>query len=148
MDRLLSTLLIEIDGLVRHDGTVMAVMGITQHRSWVDSALTRPGRLHDNVCLAHPDYSTRLVILQSLLPKYRIDFTTPFHLNCKTYEDLAASIAACTEGWSAAEVKAICVESVRIALSEALAMGKLPVDQDDIILSSKHIQGGLSSVKR
>jgi len=54
MDRVLSTLLVEMDGVDTHRSTKnnandheggIAVIGITQDASWVDPALQRPGRL-------------------------------------------------------------------------------------------------------
>ena len=148
MDRLLSTILIELDGLARHEGKAMAVIGITQQRSWVDSALFRPGRLHDSIYLTRPDHLTRFLILQDLLPKYKIDFSTPFLGKINTHGDLALFLAAETVGWSAAEIKAICPETVRITLCEAIEAGKIELAQGDIVLSQRHIQRALNSVKR
>jgi SpoVK/Ycf46/Vps4 family AAA+-type ATPase len=48
MDRVLSTLLVELDGIDEGfgiDKPNIAVIGITQHSQWVDAALLRPGRL-------------------------------------------------------------------------------------------------------
>ena len=50
MDRILSTLLIELDGIddnMSHSsqGTGIAVIGITHDETWIDPALKRPGRL-------------------------------------------------------------------------------------------------------
>ena len=46
MDRLLSTLLTELDGVQNFtdDSKVVVVIGVTQNRKWLDPALLRPGR--------------------------------------------------------------------------------------------------------
>jgi SpoVK/Ycf46/Vps4 family AAA+-type ATPase len=50
MDRVLSTLLVELDGVDDCDSPI-AVIGITLDASWIDSALKRPGRLEKVVYL-------------------------------------------------------------------------------------------------
>lgn len=53
MDRVLSTLLIELDGVEDYTGPNrgIAVIGITRDASWIDPALKRPGRLNRAICL-------------------------------------------------------------------------------------------------
>jgi len=147
MDRLLSTLLIEIDGIARNDGSTIAVIGITQHRSWVDSAVFRPGRLHDSVHLSHPDFPTRWSILNAMLSTYNIDFNSTDDNRLKTCKDIAELLACNTKGWLAAEMKSICVESVSIAVCEELLRGNTEIDHNSILLSWKHIQSALVSTR-
>jgi SpoVK/Ycf46/Vps4 family AAA+-type ATPase len=48
LDRVLSTLLVEMDGIDEYASDqqgCIAIIGITQNASWIDSALKRPGRL-------------------------------------------------------------------------------------------------------
>jgi tRNA A37 threonylcarbamoyladenosine biosynthesis protein TsaE len=148
MDRLLSTLLVEIDGLIRHDGKVVSVIGITKNRSWVDSALCRPGRLHDNVHLDLPDYSARKCLLESLLHTYKINTSTISPSKIWPRRDLAVYLANVTAQWSAAEIHGMCLESIRIALNEAISMGNVEVNQENFIISLGHIEIALNSVKR
>ena len=54
LDRVLSTLLTELDGIdtIRRDSSGrMAVIGITHNAKWIDPALKRPGRLQKTVLL-------------------------------------------------------------------------------------------------
>lgn len=52
MDRVLSTLLVELDGVEDGPRGGIAVIGITQDARWIDPALKRPGRLDRAICLA------------------------------------------------------------------------------------------------
>jgi transitional endoplasmic reticulum ATPase len=48
MDRLLSTILVELDGIdddMRGEAAGIAVIGTTHNVEWIDPALRRPGRL-------------------------------------------------------------------------------------------------------
>jgi len=51
MDRVLSTLLVEMDGLESRDSP-LAVVGVTQHEEWIDPAVRRPGRLSRTIQLS------------------------------------------------------------------------------------------------
>ena len=68
LDRLLSTLLVELDGiggsLVYGDRDGFAVIGTTMQMEWIDPALLRPGRLQRRIHLQAPDESERLFIIQ------------------------------------------------------------------------------------
>eukprot|EP00977_Amphora_coffeiformis_P006648 scaffold1450_cov170-Amphora_coffeaeformis.AAC.2 len=67
MDRVLSTLLVELDGVESQGGSMapFAVIGTTHNRNWVDPALQRPGRLGAVLSLGLPDTSTRKAIIHS-----------------------------------------------------------------------------------
>eukprot|EP01041_Mallomonas_annulata_P001587 gene1586-3064_t len=91
LDRLLSTLLIELDGMGSESGTgawIETVCSGSQYQSQypetktvvviatcsridsLDRSLTRPGRLEEHVALSMPDKHERKAVLEALLPKF------------------------------------------------------------------------------
>jgi transitional endoplasmic reticulum ATPase len=113
MDRILSTLLIELDGVdnqssLQHER--IAVIGITQNESWLDSALRRPGRLEKTIKFHYPDYDVRYKIvireLQSLASSDTVlSDASEYNMG------LASFVASRTEGMSGAEMIAVCNEA-------------------------------------
>jgi len=71
LDRVLSTLLVELDGVDEHSTSAqpggVAVIGITHNVNWIDPALKRPGRLEKCLTLGYPDERARLQIVLSNL---------------------------------------------------------------------------------
>ena len=62
MDRVLSTFLIEMDGIETGNGDAsgnVAVIGITHNPNLIDPALRRPGRLEKTITLGAPDFEAR-----------------------------------------------------------------------------------------
>jgi SpoVK/Ycf46/Vps4 family AAA+-type ATPase len=115
MDRLLSTLLVELDGVQEHGQSSVsspagiAVIGITHNSDWIDPALLRPGRLDKIATLDLPDYQTRYGIAARDL---KSGIAVPANLN------LLNVIAAKTHGMSGASVAAVCSD-----LKLAFALG-------------------------
>eukprot|EP00536_Pseudo-nitzschia_multiseries_P002275 jgi/Psemu1/322485/estExt_fgenesh1_pg.C_300030 len=120
MDRVLSTLLTELDGAESESnnhgggggsgGGGMAVIGITHNPEWIDPALRRPGRLERTIWLDNPDREGRksIVAKEFGTAVYQPD---DVHPELRTLDDLAARVANETEGCTGAEVIAICNES-------------------------------------
>lgn len=108
MDRILSTLLIELDGVESQSdgGGKVAVIGITHNEKWIDSALRRPGRLEKVIRLRNPDYNARYQIVHKELSSLSV----PNSQRADTSE-LANFVARRTEGMSGAEVLALCRET-------------------------------------
>jgi SpoVK/Ycf46/Vps4 family AAA+-type ATPase len=50
MDRLLSLMLVELDGALRPDGPPLLLLGATRDPRDLDPAILRPGRLDVHVC--------------------------------------------------------------------------------------------------
>lgn len=103
MDRVLSTLLIELDGVNSNvmDGRRIAVIGITHNVSWIDPALRRPGRLQKVVRLDLPDLETRrMIAIKELEPS----------LGKASAREISDIIAVETIGKAAADVIALCTE--------------------------------------
>jgi len=114
MDRILSTLLVELDGVESQaDGAAkIAVIGITHNEKWIDPALRRPGRLEKVVMLDSPDYNARYrIILQEL---QSLVSTSPESLVLDASGnnvELANFVASRTDEMSGAEVIALCREA-------------------------------------
>ncbi len=124
MDRLLSTLLTELDGVDSKTSTnrvtgSMAIIGITHNPEWIDPALRRPGRLERTIWLGNPDLEGRKQIVMKELGKaeYRPGNIYP---ELKSISDLATEVARHTDGYTGAEIIAICNESKILALNKFL----------------------------
>mmetsp|Transcript_6257 Transcript_6257/g.9472 ORF Transcript_6257/g.9472 Transcript_6257/m.9472 type:complete len:1096 (-) Transcript_6257:1154-4441(-) len=130
MDRLLSTLLTEMDGVSENNhgnrasekkNPGIAIIGITHNPvSWIDPALRRPGRLGKCIHLDFPDIRAREDIAQRELMKIDIDFSDAGYFDPKDKNDLSRYIAMKTEGKSAAEINAISKNARMNALRAAL----------------------------
>ena len=128
MDRLLSTLLTEMDGIGSDDGSSLneksqnvAVIGVTHNPpTWIDPALRRPGRLEKCLLMEAPESDARRNIILKELEAVPIDFSGASFFEPKNKEKLAESIAMVTHGKSAAEVIFICKEARVFALREHL----------------------------
>ena len=124
MDRLLSTLLTELDGVdseTSKDRVLgsMAIIGITHNPEWIDPALRRPGRLERTIWLGNPDLEGRNQIILKELgnAEYRPDDIYP---ELRSISDLAAEVARLTDGYTGAEIIAVCNESKISALNKFL----------------------------
>jgi SpoVK/Ycf46/Vps4 family AAA+-type ATPase len=122
MDRILSTLLIELDGVDDDSSSQhgkIAVIGITHNENWIDSAVRRPGRLEKVVTLYYPDYDARYQIvireLQSLASS-----DTRSSEGIEYNMGLANYVACRTGGMSGAEVIAVCSEARMASAREHL----------------------------
>ena len=132
MDRVLSTLLTELDGVERdlptsEDSAGIAVVGITQNVDWVDPALLRPGRLGKIVTLDLPDRETRRRIALREL-EYSFDGDANDEKVSKACAELANLIADRTDGMAGANVIALCNDAKRSCVShfEATTVENLP----------------------
>lgn len=113
MDRLLSTLLIEMDGVSRvgqsNSGDGIAVIGITHNPiSWIDPALLRPGRLEKCIHTEKPCIITRKKIFRETVKDLTIDFTGTGLFDPKDKDQLADAVAMMTHDKSAADIVALC----------------------------------------
>uniref|UniRef100_A0A7S4ABP0 AAA+ ATPase domain-containing protein n=1 Tax=Pseudo-nitzschia australis TaxID=44445 RepID=A0A7S4ABP0_9STRA len=122
MDRVLSTLLTELDGAESETSTNpttggMAIIGITHNPKWIDPALRRPGRLERTIWLRNPDLAGRKCIVMKELGNavYKPDY---IHPELRTLDDLAVRVALETDGYTGAEVIAICNESKLLAFND------------------------------
>ena len=124
MDRLVSTLLIEIDGI--DDGSVenrgrVAVIGTTHNPEWIDPALRRPGRLDNFIELSVPDDKTRSEIAMREVQKMPIEFS-----DASDKEKLVFYISSQSHGWNAADVMALCSDAAFARLRELVEIDQCP----------------------
>lgn len=106
--RIVNELLAQMDGVDTGEDTYL-VMGATNEPWEIDPALRRPGRFGTMVHVKEPDGVAREAIFRIHLngrPCGKIDYPT---------------LAAITEGYSGADISAICEEAALIPLSEALS---------------------------
>ncbi|XP_072170900.1 ATPase family gene 2 protein homolog A-like [Diadema setosum] len=124
-DRVLGQLLTELDGVEGLRDVV--VVAATNRPDMIDKALMRPGRLDRILYVSLPDDHTREEIL-------RIQFRRmPVSEDC-----CLATIVRQTEGYSGAEVVAVCREAALAAMQESF---------DIQAVSMRHFNDALSSVR-
>jgi SpoVK/Ycf46/Vps4 family AAA+-type ATPase len=116
MDRLLSTLLVELDGVDSQAEAPVAVIGTTHNSEWIDPALLRPGRLGAVLCLGLAEEATRRAIVQRGL----IELPA-------IYGDLVDYFVQRTEGLSSATVGSLCND----LCFQSLSIG-VPPDQSSV----------------
>ncbi|XP_046738767.1 ATPase family protein 2 homolog [Diprion similis] len=123
-ERVLAQLLTELDG-VTELGNVTLVAA-TNRPDRIDKALLRPGRLDRIVYVPLPDSETRQEIFDIKLRKMPV--STDVDINDLVY---------LTEGYSGAEVQAICHEAAMKALEENL---------NATVITKEHFKAALSMV--
>lgn len=104
-DRVLAQMLVELDGVESLDS--VTVIAATNRLDRIDPALLRPGRLDRIVYVPLPDAKTRKEIFQIQLKK-------TIAAEDVTIEELVDR----TEGFSGAEIVAVCREAALKALEE------------------------------
>jgi len=124
-DRVLAQLLTEMDGV---EGLVgVTVVAATNRPDMMDQALLRPGRLDRVVYVPLPDMETRRKVL---------DVHTRSIPLCSSVDlDMVASR---TEGYSGAEVAAVCNEAALAALEESVTASEV---------TETHFETALSNLK-
>jgi transitional endoplasmic reticulum ATPase len=128
--RILSTFLVELDGIVQHNrsGAVsengltnqgaLLVIATTNDISRVDSAILRPGRLELHIELCVPDESARQSILRDFVGRAAPHLLLNHgHVGANS-DDWLRTIACSTKGWSAADLHGLCNEAGLSALRE------------------------------
>ena len=123
---MLSILLVEMDGVMTSSAPIYLI-GSTQHIEQLDPALLRPGRLDTHIFLGLPDVEARRKILGVHLEKVPCD------------DDVdVGEIAERTEGYSGAELAAVCSDACLTTLSENRDAEK--IDQKHLRLALEHVK--------
>ncbi|XP_060530347.1 coiled-coil domain-containing protein 40 [Cylas formicarius] len=123
-ERVLAQLLTELDGVTPlGDVTILAA---TNRPDKIDKALLRPGRLDRIVYVPLPDRNTRMEI-------FRIKLS-----NMPTIDVILEELVDETEGYSGAEINAVCHEAAMVALEESLQIEKV---------NRKHFERALKLVR-
>ena len=135
MDRLLSTMLTELDGVnssVRttsgrtgldpSDGRIV-VIATTHNVNWIDPALRRPGRLDKVIKLQVPDEATRVQIIREELRGFDLTSkeSNKDHADNGDEAKIMQAIADALKGQSGAQVVAACQDARFACLREAIA---------------------------
>ena len=124
-DRVLAQLLTEMDGVESLAG--VTVVAATNRPDMMDPALLRPGRLDRVVYVPLPDLDTRRRVLEVHTRKIPVS-------DCVNLEKVAER----TEGYSGAEIAAVCNEAALAALEEDVNTDKV---------TEKHFQTALNNLK-
>lgn len=98
-------MLVELDGVEPLDD--VTVIAATNRLDRIDPALLRPGRLDRIVYVSLPDYKTRKEIFNLQLKK-----------TCVADDVMIEELVTKTEGYSGAEIVAVCREAALKALEE------------------------------
>jgi AAA+ superfamily predicted ATPase len=114
-------LLAELDGAAGNNEGVF-VLGATNQPWELDPALRRPGRFDRTVFVAPPDEPARREILAGELKNRAVDEQVDLD-----------SVARGTDGFSAADVAAVCGTAAALALEDSLAQGRIrPITTRDL----------------
>jgi ATP-dependent 26S proteasome regulatory subunit len=130
--QLLAQLLVLLDGLeARGQVTVVAT---TNRLEAIDPAICRPGRFDYHIEVPCPDREGRAAILRVCLAKM------------KTRRDLHSEVLAeATEGFSGAELAALCREAGLYAIQRGLAQG---VAARKLVISGSDLRHALVALRR
>jgi len=108
MDRIVSQLLAELDGMSSGKGGDVYVMGATNRPDLLDPALLRPGRFDRMLYLSAPtSHDAQLSILQALTRKFQLDPTF----------DLADVAEQCPFNYTGADLYALCSDAMLRAMT-------------------------------
>jgi SpoVK/Ycf46/Vps4 family AAA+-type ATPase len=115
MDRVLSTLLTELDGVDNDNFSQdkaggIAIIGITHNINWIDAALRRPGRLEKIIELGRPELEARRAIVLKEIHKTP-SIQSDELKTISQLEDLAQFVAEQTQSMTGAAVIAVCDEA-------------------------------------
>ncbi|MEL7671677.1 CDC48 family AAA ATPase [Methanobacterium sp.] len=124
VERMVNTLLSEMDGLEEMRGVV--VIGATNRPDLIDAALLRPGRFDEVVLVSPPDEKARLEILKVHTKSMALDDNVNL-----------VDLSKRTEGYSGADIEALCRKAGVIALHENIKIEKV---------SKRHFEAALSKV--
>ncbi|HLN26904.1 MAG TPA: AAA family ATPase [Gemmataceae bacterium] len=121
--QILAQLLVLLDGLEARGRVV--VIGTTNRLEALDPAICRPGRFDYHIEVASPDRKGRAAILRVHLAKLKT--RRAFELD---------DVIARTDGFSGAELAALCreagIQAIRRGLAQGLAARRLVVTQHDV----------------
>lgn len=124
VERMVNTILSEMDGLEELRGVV--VIGATNRPDLIDAALLRPGRFDEVVLVPPPDEKARLDILKVHVKNMALDDNVNLE-----------ALAKRTEGYSGADIQALCRKAGVIALHENIKIDKI---------SKRHFDAALNKI--
>jgi SpoVK/Ycf46/Vps4 family AAA+-type ATPase len=124
-------LLLELDDVTGANEGVF-VLAATNHPWDVDSALRRPGRLDRTLLVLPPDEEAREAVFR-------------YHLRSRPVAGIQlASLAARTDGYSAADIAHICESAAELALLDSARTGQVRmIGQDDLLTALGQVRPSL-----
>ncbi|XP_053315446.1 peroxisome biogenesis factor 6 [Spea bombifrons] len=129
MDRVVSQLLAELDGL--HSSNDVFVIGATNRPDLLDSALLRPGRFDKLLYVGvNEDRESQLRVLSAITRKFSLEPAM----------DLSQVIARCPAALSGADLYALCADAMMRAVKEKiehLERGQ-EVPAEDLVIGMEH----------
>lgn len=137
-ERVVSQLLTELDGMEELKNVV--VIAATNRPDMVDPALLRPGRIERHIYIPPPDRKAREEIFG-------------IHLRGKPIaEDVSVEeLAERTEGYSGADIEAVCREAGMLAIREVIKPNMTKEEAKDVAkrlkITKKHFEEALKKVK-
>ncbi|SEO80392.1 transitional endoplasmic reticulum ATPase [Halogranum amylolyticum] len=137
-ERVVSQLLTELDRLT--DNPNLVVLAATNRRDALDPALLRPGRLESHVEVPAPDHAARRAILG-------------VHTRDKPLADDVDldELAGQLEGYSGADLTAICREAAMSAIREVADAYETPEEanehRDEVLIRRDHFDAAVESVR-
>uniref|UniRef100_A0A7J2THF7 AAA family ATPase n=1 Tax=Archaeoglobus fulgidus TaxID=2234 RepID=A0A7J2THF7_ARCFL len=137
-ERVVSQLLTELDGLEELRDVV--VIAATNRPDLIDPALLRPGRIERHIYIPPPDREARKEIFK-------------IHLRGKPLaEDVSIDeLAERTEGYTGADIEAVCREAGMLAIREAVSKAKNEKEIKEIAktikIEKRHFDEALKKVK-
>ncbi|MEM4676122.1 MAG: AAA family ATPase, partial [Nitrososphaerota archaeon] len=124
-DRIVNQLLTEMDGLQTLKGVV--VIGATNRPDILDPALLRPGRFDRLLYVPPPDLEARYQIFKIHTREMPLDDTVDLR-----------KLAEITEGYTGADIEAVCREAAMVAARENINVEKV---------SMRHFETALQKIK-
>jgi transitional endoplasmic reticulum ATPase len=106
-DRVVSQLLAELDGVEQLSRVI--VLGATNRIDLIDPSILRPGRFGVHIAIGLPDAEARREILS-------IALRTATRDDARAIEPIIETVVPRTEGYSGAQLRALCDEAKRIAI--------------------------------
>lgn len=130
--KLLSALLAEMDGLSNSDGII--VVGSTNMPELIDPALLRPGRFDKILYVPPPDREAR----KEIFAVHLRDMPLTEDVDYEALADL-------TEGYSGADIYAVCQEAARMAARDSAMLGiKRKISTEDLVRAISTVRPSLT----
>jgi transitional endoplasmic reticulum ATPase len=131
-DRLLTTLLVEMDGMVGKDGGVI-VMATTSRLFSLDPAITRPGRFDFIIEIPLPNEDERRNLFTSFCQNIPIE----------NMNEVREFVVKATNGKSGADIEGIIRESAMVALRESIQTKSITISHFEKVIG-KGIQSSMN----
>lgn len=139
-DRVLTQLLTEMDGVSTKFAQSVVVIAATNRPDLLDPALLRPGRFDRLVYISLPDLEARREIFRVHISKMKFEQEILDNIQTRTDDenDILSIAAKKTDGYSGAEIAAVCREAAMNALRE---------NPPAMAVSAKHFWDAIDKVK-